>query len=301
MATTQRAKARRFHELHRAGRPLVLPNAWDVASALLVERAGAAAVATTSAAVSWSLGAADGERLDRDRALDLVHRVASAVAVPVTADLETGYATTADGVAETVRGALEAGAVGVNLEDGDPAGAALRPVEEQRDRIAAARQAAGAADVPLFVNARVDTYFRDAGDPAGRLAETVRRANAYLAAGADGIFVPGVTDAPTISALVAEVAAPLNVLAGPGTPAIEEFARLGVARVSVGPAVALAAYAVVRAAAAELLTGGTCTVLDGALGFREVNDLLSAIPRSSPGTGVADRSGPSGARSGSAR
>ena len=262
-------RATAFHALHRADTALVLPNAWDVASALLVERAGAAAVATTSAGVAWSLGAPDGDALDRDRAVDVVARIASAVTVPVTADIESGFAPTADGVGDTVRQVVAAGAVGVNIEDG--AGPGLRDTAEAAERIAAARAAAG----DLFINARVDTYLRSVGEPAGRLAETLARAEAYLAAGANGVFVPGVVDQATIQALVAGIDAPLNVLAGPGAPSTGELSALGVARVSVGGVIALAAYTVADRVAKELLTAGTYTSVGTTLGYGELNALLA--------------------------
>jgi 2-methylisocitrate lyase-like PEP mutase family enzyme len=268
-------KARLFRELHTADPVLALPNAWDVASARLIEAAGARAIATTSAGVAWSLGAADGDVLDRDRALDLVSRVATAVAVPVTADVESGFAATADGVAETVRGVLAAGAVGVNLEDALHGGdTPLRPVGEQCARIAAARRAAEGILVPLFINARVDTYLRSVGDPAARLKETLDRAAAYLAAGADGIFVPGVADLAVVRQLADGIAAPLNVLAGPGSPSVAEFGACGVARVSLGSSIASAAYAVAQRAAVELFTAGTYEALAGALEYQEINSLL---------------------------
>ncbi len=257
-----------FAELHRGG-VLVLPNAWDVASAVIVASAGAAAVATTSAGVAWGLGAPDGDRLDRDRALDLVARIAAAVDVPVTADLEGGYADTPEGVAETVRRAGAAGAAGVNLEDADHGGtAALLGVDVMVDRLAAAR----AATPTVFLNARVDTYLRGRPDP---LRETVARAVAYVEAGADGVFVPGVVDPATLAVLVAEIPAPLNVMAGPGAPPVAELAALGVARVSVGPALAQAAYATTRRAARELLADGTYGAMADAIPFPEMNALLT--------------------------
>lgn len=274
MTPSQRAKAIAFQDLHLSGRVLVLPNAWDVASARIVEDAGAAAVATTSAAVSWSLGAADGDRLDRDAALGLVARIVAAVDAPVTADIETGYASQPDGVAETIEGVLEAGAVGVNLEDGLPGGHTPRPVEEQADRIAAARRAADAADVPLFINARIDTYLRAVGDAETRFQDTLDRAARYVEAGADGIFVPGPTDRATVSALAEAMTVPLNVMIGPGAPAIGELAETGVARISVGPALAQAAYAVVQRGARELLDAGTSTTLTDALDYGYLNALV---------------------------
>jgi len=253
-----------FRDLHNG--PLRLPNAWDVASALLVERAGATAVATTSAGLAWSLGSPDGNRLSRDRAVGVVARIAAAVDVPVTADVEGGFAEDADGVAETVRAVVAAGAVGINIEDsGVPP---LRPVADQCERLAAARQGGGA---DLFINARIDTFlFGVAG-----IDETIARASAYIDSGADGIFVPGVIDPATIKILVMEIPAPLNVMAGPGSPAVDELAEIGVARISVGPAIALAAYAAAERAARELLTEGTYRALEGALDFGTVNALLA--------------------------
>ncbi|MGW5364692.1 isocitrate lyase/PEP mutase family protein [Actinopolymorpha pittospori] len=271
--------AQHFRSLHHNGRPLLLPNAWDVASARLVAEAGATAVATTSAGVSWSHGVPDGEQLGRDRALDLVARVVHAVDVPVTADVEGGYAEDPAGVAETIRGVLAAGAVGVNLEDAQHGSSLpLRAVGAQAERIAAARATADSEGVPLFVNARVDTYLVGVGDPALRLEETLARAGAYVAAGADGVFVPGVTDPELVSALVAGIDAPVNVLAGPGAPTTAELARLGVARISLGSSIAEAAYAVVRRSAKELLATGSYTALAGTLGYADVNTLLR--PRS---------------------
>ncbi|MFE9494082.1 isocitrate lyase/phosphoenolpyruvate mutase family protein [Streptomyces collinus] len=263
-----------FRALHVPGRPLVLPNAWDPVSAAVVVEAGAPAVATTSAGLAWALGAADGDRLDRDRALAAVARIAEAVrGVAVSADIEGGYAEDAAGVADTVRAAVVAGAVGVNIEDGRHGGGGepLRPVAEQAERIAAARAAADSARVPLFVNARIDTFLRDAGG----VEPTLERAAAYLAAGADGIFVPGAVDPGTVKALVAGIDAPVNVLVGPGAPAVAEFAALGVARISAGSSIAEAAHALVRRAARELLREGTYGALAGGFAYGELNALLT--------------------------
>ncbi|WP_369231571.1 isocitrate lyase/phosphoenolpyruvate mutase family protein [Streptomyces sp. R21] len=260
-----------FRALHVPGRPLVLPNAWDTASARIIEEAGAAAVATTSAGLAWDLGTADGDRLDRERALGAVERITAAVRVPVSADIESGYAVDAEGVGDTIRAVLAAGAVGVNIEDALYEGQApLRPVAEQAERIAAARAAADAAGVPLFVNARIDTYLRG----AGKVEETLERAAAFLAAGADGIFVPGAVDPVTVKTLVEGVEGPLNVMVGPGAPSVAELAALGVARISAGSGLAQAAHAVVRRAARELLGEGTYGPLAGGLDYAELNGLL---------------------------
>ncbi|PZF79233.1 isocitrate lyase/PEP mutase family protein [Jiangella anatolica] len=274
--TSSNDTATAFAALHRPGTPLLLPNAWDPLSARLIEAAGAPAIATTSAGVAWALGAADGDRIDRDSVLALVGRVVAAVDVPVSADIESGFGATPDEVGVTVDGVLAAGAVGANIEDvhpGDPA--SLRAPQEQAERLAAARARADAAGVAFFVNARIDTYLRSVGDPDGRFADTVARAAAYLAAGAAGIFVPGVVDVATVSRLAAEIDGPLNVLAGPGAPAAGELAAAGVARISLGSSVAAAAYAVAQRAARELLEDGTYTALASGLNYGEVNALMS--------------------------
>ncbi len=274
--TTLQSQALLFRSLHVPGRPLVLPNAWDVVSARLVEEAGAAAVATTSAGTAWALGSPDGHQVDRAGVLDLVARITAAVRVPVTVDVEDGFAADPEGVAETVRGVLAAGAVGINLEDGLRSGPTpLRPIAEQAERIAAARAAAEAAGVPLYLNARVDAHrLPDAGS-AHWLAETLARATAYLAAGADGVFLLGTHAPATVTALVEGIAAPLNLAAGPGTPSVAELAALGAARISAGSSIAEAAYAVVARAARELLTEGTSAALAGGLPYGTLNALLA--------------------------
>ncbi|RKN37919.1 isocitrate lyase/PEP mutase family protein [Streptomyces hoynatensis] len=271
------ARARLFHALHQGPAPLVLPNAWDAASARIVQAAGAAAVATTSSGVAWSLGAPDGDRLARDLALGLVARVAAAVEVPVTADVESGFAEDPAGVGETVRAVVEAGAVGVNLEDSHHGGPVpLRAVTDQAERLAAARKAGEALGVPVFVNARVDVFLRGRELPRPEaVRETLTRAAAYLAAGADGVFVPGVTEPALVAELAAGLDAPLNVLAGPGAPPVAELAAAGARRISVGSGLAQAAYSLADRAARELLTAGTYTELAGAHGSRRLNELMS--------------------------
>jgi 2-methylisocitrate lyase-like PEP mutase family enzyme/ketosteroid isomerase-like protein len=268
-------KARNLLAMH--GRPiLVLPNAWDVASARVVAAAGARAVATSSAAVAAALGYPDGERLPRELMLETVRRIAAAMAVPVTADLEAGYGRSPEEVAATVRGVLAAGAVGINLEDGTgDAAAPLRPLAEQVERIRAVRSAAAAAGVPLVLNARVDVYLAQAGPPADRFAEAVRRSNAYREAGADCLFVPAVSDPGLIARLVREAGGPLSLLAGRDTPPVPELERLGVARVSVGSGLMRAALGLARDAARELLEDGTYTRLTtGSLAAAEWQALL---------------------------
>ena len=275
----QQDLAARFRAHHAPGNAtlLVLPNAWDAMSARLVEEAGAHAIATTSAGISWALGYPDGQGLSRDAMVNAVRTIVRAVSVPVTADVESGYGdgTPADAAA-TARAVIDAGAVGINLEDAPGTnGAVLVDLEHQVARIAAARAAADAAGIDLFINARTDVMLRKVGDEDRRFDETVRRARAYVAAGANGVFVPGVADADTIRQLAAAVGAPLNVIGGPGVPTIPELRALGVARVSVGPGLVRAVMAQVRAAATELLGPGTYTSLREQVTSPEANALFA--------------------------
>lgn len=274
MATLQE-KAESLRKLHAGPQALVLPNAWDVASARLVEEAGFPAIATSSAGVAFALGYPDGQRISRAEMLDMVRRIAAAVKVPVTADVEAGYGTTEDSAAETARGVVGAGAVGMNLEDTGPDGNLLS-LEAQAGRIRAARAAADKTGVRIVINARTDAFaMRDlAGDR--RVTEAVRRANAYLEAGGDCAFVPFVTDREVIARLAREIRGPVNVLAGPGAPPIAELQRMGVRRVSVGGGLARAAYARARRVAIELKERGTYETLSDAVTYAEMQKLLGA-------------------------
>lgn len=272
----QQDRAAHFRQLH-TDHLLILPNAWDAASARVIELAGASAIGTTSGGISWSYGRADGQNLQRVEMIRLIRRIVQAVDIPVTADIESGYGTgsTTD-VTETVQAVIEAGAVGVNLEDspgGD--GEPLLAPEAHAERLRAAREAALATGGDLVVNARTDVYLFQVGAPETRFDETVRRANMYRAAGADCLFVPGVIDAETIAALVQAIDGPVNVMAMPGTPAIQYLQELGVARVSVGSAITQAALATARQATRELLESGTYRTLENGLPFGEANGMFA--------------------------
>ena len=267
-------QAQAFRRLHAGPGILVLPNAWDVATARLVEEAGFAAVATTSAGVAWAFGYPDGERISREEMLEAVRRMAAAVQVPVTADVEGGYGATPEAAAETARGVIAAGAVGLNLEDGTAEGGLL-DLALHVERIQAARAAGASAAVPLVVNARTDAFEVKGWDAGRRFGEAVRRANAYRAAGADCLFVPHVSDGDTIGRLAREIDGPLNVIAGPPAPPIRELERLGVRRASLGPRVVQAALGLVRRAAAELREQGTYeSMKDLLIPFAELQRLL---------------------------
>jgi 2-methylisocitrate lyase-like PEP mutase family enzyme len=276
--TLQIAKANAFRKLHDGPRMLVLPNAWDVASARLYEAAGFSAIATTSAGVAWALGYPDGETITRQTMLEAVRRIANRVSVPVTADMVAGFGPRPEHAAETVQGIIAAGAVGLNLEDGtsDPHDPLVEP-SLHADRIRAARAAATEAGVPVVINARTDVFLAAVGEPQTRLEHAIRRANAYRDAGADCLFVPGVQDAETIGRLARSIAGPINVLARAGIPSISELSQLGVARVSVGSGPMLAVLGRLRRIAGELIEKGTITTMtEDAISYAEMNDLLSS-------------------------
>ena len=235
--TAQRNAARRFHSLHVRGQPLVLFNAWDAGSARAVADAGAKAIATGSWSVAAANGFADGEQLPFALAMDNLRRIVAAVALPVTMDLESGYGDAPEAVAATITVALDAGAIGCNLEDSFPGDGSLRDAADQVARLRAARRAADAMGVEFFINARTDVFFQApaAAHDAAMVDAAIERAHAYAGAGASGLFVPGVVDARLIGRIADASPLPLNVMAMPGTPDRRTLAELGVARISHGP------------------------------------------------------------------
>lgn len=264
-----------FRELHYGPPILVLPNAWDAISARLFEVEGFPAIATTSAGVAAALGYPDGGVVPSREMVEAIGRIVRAVKVPVTADIEHAYGHTPDAVTEVVLRVVAAGAVGINLEDFVPGAKDLEPIPVQADKIATIRKATAKAGVPIVINARTDGFLRGIGDPETRLPSAIDRGRAFLAAGADCVFVPGVIDRETISALVTGIGGPVNILAVAGTPPIAELQALGVARVSVGSGPMRASMAVVRDIARELKTRGTYGAFtERALRYDEVNDLL---------------------------
>jgi len=268
----QAEKAATFLRLHHGPKTLVLANVWDVASARLVEQAGFPAIATSSAAIAHSLGYPDGQRIAREEMLAVVRRIAAKVSVPVSADLEAAYGD----VEATARGLVEAGAVGLNFEDGTGESAnPLANVAEQCRRIERIRATGGKLGVHIVINARTDVYLDQVGEPATRFEHTVGRLNAYRQAGADCLFAPGVQDAETIGKLAKAVNGPLNILAGPATPPIARIEQLGVARVSFGSWPHRAALGLFSRFVAELSGLGTFRVLaDLAIPYSELNKLV---------------------------
>jgi 2-methylisocitrate lyase-like PEP mutase family enzyme len=232
---SQAEKAQKLLALHQGPRILVLPNAWDVASARIFEDAGFPALATTSSGIANSLGYPDGQRISRAEMLEVVERIAQAVSVPVTADMEAGYGTTIEAMVETARGVIEAGAVGLNFEDAVGEGSGkLFEIPKQKEKIAAIVEAGKKMGVPLLVNARTDVYLENIGAPSERFDLAVERLKAYRDAGASSLFAPGVTDLEIIGKLARAVRGPLNILASKGAPPIHELEKVGVARVTVG-------------------------------------------------------------------
>ena len=270
-----RNRAERLRALHHGPPTLLLPNAWDAVTARLIQSEGFPAIATTSAGVAAALGYPDGGVVPLRELIDATARIARAVEVPVTADIEHAYGSTPDAVVAVVLQVIAAGAVGINLEDVVPGSSELEPLSNQTAKIAAIARAAADAGVPVVINARTDGFLRAIGPMDTRLTVTIERGRAFLAAGADCVFVPGVRDRETIAALVRGIGGPINVLAGPDTPPVSELEALGVARVSLGSGPHRATLALLQDIARELKTRGTYhAATDRAMAYADVNELM---------------------------
>jgi len=230
------ARAQAFRRLHEGAQPLVLVNAWDAVSARVIEHAGATAIATSSAAMAWSLGHPDGEQVPREDFIAACARICRVCTLPVSVDIVRGYGRDTDEVCTLVRALIELGVVGINIEDGVARDTRrLLPPDTLCERVAALRALADAMRVPLFINARTDTYFAKYDDPEARYRDTVQRAQLLADAGADGVFVPGMDRIDDIARFTRAVRLPVNVYAGyAGVPAVGELAAAGVRRVSLG-------------------------------------------------------------------
>jgi 2-methylisocitrate lyase-like PEP mutase family enzyme len=272
----QAEKAERLRKLHHGPRILVFPNAWDVASARMMEEAGYPAIATSSSGVAASLGYPDGQRISREEMLKVVARIARAVRVPVTADVEAGYGTTVEEMVETAKAVVASGAVGMNLEDvtGEDESSQV-DMALQVEKIRAICATSSSLGVPLVVNARTDIYLIPIGEAATRFERTVERLRTYRQAGADCLFAPGIRDRETISKLVKALDAPLNILVTPGCPSLGELEKLGVARASAGSGVMRATLGLVRRIGKELMEKGTFeSLFNGAIPYDEVNRMM---------------------------
>ncbi|MFC4525824.1 isocitrate lyase/phosphoenolpyruvate mutase family protein [Dyella halodurans] len=249
----QQERAKLFASLHVKDRPLILYNAWDAGSAKAIADAGSPAIATGSWAVAAAQGYGDGESMPFASVEFIVARIAAAVDVPVTVDVEGGYSEDPQLCAANVARLLEHGVVGINFEDRIVHGKGLHGLELQCARIAAIRAMADARGVPLFINARTDLFLGTGVKPPEGMAEAKDRAAAYARAGASGYFVPGLVDLSAIRELSNAVELPLNVMAMPGLPAVRELAQAGVARISYGPSAYLLAMETIQRAARDIL------------------------------------------------
>jgi 2-methylisocitrate lyase-like PEP mutase family enzyme len=273
----QKSKAEALRALHSAKDVLLLPNVWDVASARIIENAGFPAIATTSAGVAFAEGFPDGEKIPATRMIKAVAKIAAAVRVPVTADVEAGYGAKPEDAARTAKDVIESGAVGMNFEDAT--GDAAHPLFElslQLERIHAIRDAAAKLGVPLVLNARTDVYLLQVGEASTRYGEAVKRLQAYRDAGADCVFLPGVRDKETIRRVVADLRCPVNILAGPGSLSVAELAALGVKRISLGSGPMRATLGLLRRLAEELKATGTYAAMEGAPSHSEINALMNS-------------------------
>lgn len=264
-------RAASFLALHDAGPMLLLPNCWDAGSALLMQSLGAPALATSSAAVAWALGYGDGDQLPVGKLIACIENITRRLTLPLTVDIEGGYAQAPLTVGETVARAIAAGAVGINIEDGRSEPVLLcRKIEQ-------ARAAAERAGVRLFINARCDVYLKGLVPPAQRVTESLARAAQYREAGADGFFAAGAREPAEIAALVAGTPLPLNLLALAGVPAAAELQTLGVRRLSAGSGIAESAYGHIAGLTHDFLRRGDGAALAvGAIGYGELNGLMSS-------------------------
>jgi 2-methylisocitrate lyase-like PEP mutase family enzyme len=283
---SQADKAQDFRGLHHGKRMLILPNAWDVPSARVFENAGFPAVATSSAGLMVSLGYPDGEVMGRDEYVSAVRRIARVLLVPLSVDIVAGFGKTTKEVLTTVKAILKAGGIGINIEDFDHATKKLYPIERQVENVIGIRKLGDAVGIPLVINARTDALRFGTGDEEAKFAEAVRRAIAYRDVGADCVYPMGLTEAVSIRRFVKELDFPINVMVRKGLPPVSELENLGVARVSFGPSASYASMGLLKRAATEVLEKGTYgTLVDGAIGFDELNSL--AMPR--PVTKTSER------------
>ena len=279
---TLQTRAEAFRQMHLGSDVVVLPNAWDHASAALMVAAGFPAIATSSAGIAFAQGYPDGERLGRARMLELAGRIAAQSTVPVSADLEAGYGPAPEDVAATVAGAIEAGLVGCNIEDVDPRTGRLFDIDLAVARIHAGRAAADRLKVPFVLNARTDPYLARIGGAEACFAESVRRANAYLEAGACCAFVPGPGDAETVGKLVKAIRGPLNVLsafAGRAGLSLSDARRVGVRRLSIGGSLMLTTATLVRRVLADIQTKGDFGYAVDSMTNRDMNALMESLPK----------------------
>lgn len=277
--SAQAEQATVFRALHHGRHAFVLPNAWDVASARVFERVGFDAVATSSSGLMIALGYPDGESIPRADLVAAVGRIAQHLSVPVSADIVAGFGATPRAVAATDRRILAASAVGINIEDADPAGRGLLGVQRQVATLRAIRRLGASMGIPVVINARTEALARASGGAAERLRAAIRRSTAYRDAGVDCVYPMGLTDPDALGTFVDALGCPVNVMIRRGRPTVPELERLGVRRVGFGPADSYAAMGLSRRASRQILVEGRYDLLlDGAFTDPELNELDRPTP-----------------------
>ncbi|PXX44208.1 isocitrate lyase/PEP mutase family protein [Undibacterium pigrum] len=270
--------ALQFRRLNQQGQ-FMLANAWDIASARIFAKAGFPALGTTSGGIAYAQGFCDAELIGRDSMMTQIAAIARSVDMPVNADIEAGYGAAPEAVAETIRQVIAAGAVGVNLEDNSHGSSSepLFAVDAQCARIAAARQAADQAGLPLWINARTDTFLLGLGEGIEtRIAMSIQRGRAYLAAGADMVFIPALADLTIIALLAQAIKGPINIMAMPGAPVAQDLFQAGASRVSLGVCPMLAVMGTVRDIAEEARKTGSWQNMERSFyGFAEAEELFA--------------------------
>jgi 2-methylisocitrate lyase-like PEP mutase family enzyme len=282
MVMSQAEKAEEFRRLHNRRNVLILPNAWDVPSARVFEDEGFPAVATSSAGMLVSLGYPDGEGIPQKEFLSAVGRIGRVLSVPLSVDVVGGFGSSPAGVAKSVRAVVGAGAVGINIEDFEHSRKRLLPLEKQLSRLRALLRLRDSMKVRFVINARTDALRFASGDAEAKMEEAIRRAKAFRDLGADCVYPMGLTDAASITRFVRALGFPTNVMVRKGLPSVPELQRLGVARVSFGPAASYAAMGLLKRASREVREKGTYGgLVDGAINFDELNAL--AVPKKTAG------------------
>ena len=270
------AKAERFRALHKGPNTMILPNAWDVISAKMFEECGCEAIGTTSAGIAMSLGYPDGQEIPFETMLRIIKNMVNAVDVPVSADLESGYGETTKEVLDTIEQVISAGLVGINLEDAT--GDASSPIYDpqlQKEKIAAIREYCDSIGFPLFINARTDIFWLNIGEPESRIDEAIYRVKLYEEAGADCVFVPALKDIDEIKKLRKAVNCPINLLAVPGLPSLEELSEIGIERVSTGSSPFRASVSLLKQIGDEIVNQRTFNkITDNVLSYGEVSTLV---------------------------
>lgn len=266
VSSIQKEKAERFLKYHHEKEILVLLNSWDISSSRLIEACGYKAIATTSMGIAASLGYPDCQIITLSEMIHAIKGIVNAVNAPVTVDIEAGYGNTTDEVIESVKKIIETGIVGINIEDSIDLSPALIDETEFCERISAIRELSDSLGFHLVINARTDSFYTSAGSHKEKLSESIKRGNKYSEAGADCIFVQPVWDNETISTLVREINAPVNILANPSNgaglpPTVRELQDLGVARLSLGSSLMKATLALIKKVADELRDKGNYNIL----------------------------------------